>query len=100
MPERIIVYWRDIPTQVIIREGRKTAKRELATRFIEAVDMAAMRSGARESDSYLADWRKGAPLPCGADLEAEADAALAKVEGEYPHERLVDLVKNEGREPE
>lgn len=99
MAERIVVLWRDIPTQVIIRAGRKTAKRELAARFIEAVDMAAMRGGARDSDSYLEDWRKSAPEPCGDDLEAEADAARDTIEGEYPHARLVRLVENGGREP-
>lgn len=96
MAERIIVYWRDIPTQVLIRAGRRMAKRELSPRFMEAVDMAAMRAGAAESGAYLEDWRKSAPETCGEDLEAEADAALSTIEGEYPQARLVALVKNGG----
>lgn len=99
MAQRTIVYWRDIPTQVIVRAGRATAKRELSTRFMEAVDMAAMRSGARDSSAYLDDWRKGEPEPCGDDLEAEADVALTKLEDDYGRERLVALVKHGGREP-
>ena len=98
MAQLIITYWRDIPAQVTAKEGRTTAKRELSLRFTEAIDMAAMRSGAAGTDDYLAEWRRGEPQPCGADLEAEVSAALAKIEAEYDKERLVALAKNGGRE--
>ncbi len=96
MADRIIVYWRDIPAQVIIKSGRKTAKRELPLRFTEAIDMCAMRSGAHETDAYLAEWRRGAPEPVGDDLESEAEAAFARLESEYGRDRLRQLVANGG----
>ncbi len=99
MAQRIVVYWRDIPAQVIVRQGRTTEKRELPERFIRAVDRAAMRSGAHGTDAYLAEWRRGEPTPCGDDLAAEADAALAALDGEYDPARLDALVKNGGRAP-
>lgn len=92
MADRIIVYWRDIPAQVIIKQGRKSAKRELSLRFTEAIDMAAMRTGAAESGDYLAEWRKADPTPVGDDLEAEADKAVAEIEAAYDKARLVALV--------
>ena len=98
MAQLIITYWRDIPAQVTAKEGRTTAKREMSLRFTEAIDMAAMRSGAAGTDDYLAEWRRGEPRPCGGDLEAEVSAALAKIEAEYDKERLVALAKNGGRE--
>ena len=98
MAERIIVYWRDIPAQVIVKAGRKAAKRELPERFVQAIDASAMRTGARDTDAYLAEWRRGAPEPCGDDLEAEADAALARLENEYGRDRLRQLVDNGGRQ--
>ena len=79
MADLIVVYWRDIPAQVIVKKGRQNAKRELPLRFTEAIDMAAMRSGAAETDAYLAEWRKGDPLPVSDDLEAEADKAMADI---------------------
>lgn len=100
MADRIIVFWRDIPAQIIIRRRRETAKRELPLRFVEAIDMCAMRVGARDSDAYLAEWRKGDPIPVGEDLEAEADRAANEIETEYTKERLVALVRNEGYEEE
>ena len=98
MAELIVVYWRDIPAQVIVKKGRANAKRELSLRFTEAIDMAAMRSGAAESGAYLEEWRKAAPVPVGDDLEVEADKAMAAIEAEYGRERLVALAKAGGRE--
>jgi hypothetical protein len=98
LAERTIVYWRDIPAQIIVKAGRKTAKRELPDRFVKAIDQCAMRVGAVDTDAYLAEWRRGASEPCGDDLEAEADALLARLENEYGRDRLRQLVDNDGRQ--
>ncbi len=100
MADRIVVFWRDIPAQVIIKKGRQTAKRELSLRFTEAIDMCAMRTGAAETDDYLAEWRKAEPVPVSDDLETEADKAAAELEAAYDKEKLVVLVKAGGRESE
>jgi hypothetical protein len=97
MADRVIVYWRDIPAQVIVKAGRRSvAKRELSLRFTEAIDMCAMRAGARDSDAYLAEWRRGEPEACGDDLEAEAEAAASRLEGEYDRDRLKRLIHSGG----
>ncbi|MGI9364103.1 MAG: virulence factor [Rhizobiaceae bacterium] len=99
MAQLQIVYWRDIPAQVLVKAGRRNqAKRELPLRFTEAIDMAAMRTGAAETDDYLAEWRRGDPVAVSDDLESEADSAMAAIEEEYDKDRLVLLVKNGGRE--
>ncbi|CAH0340790.1 virulence factor [Rhizobium sp. CECT 9324] len=98
MADKIIVFWRDIPAQVIIKQGRKAAKRELSLRFTEAIDMCAMRTGAAETEDYLAEWRKADPIPVGDDLEAEADKALTEIEAAYDKARLVALVHAGGRD--
>ena len=99
MAQLQVVYWRDIPAQVIVKAGRRSvAKRELSLRFTEAIDMCAMRSGAAETDDYLAEWRRADPVEVGDDLEAEADKAATALEAEYDKERLVALVKSDGKE--
>lgn len=98
MAELVIVSWRDIPAQVIAKAGRKTARRELSKRFIEAIDRVAMRTGASGDDAYLADWRRGAPQPCDDDLEAVADAEAARLEALYDDARLKALVASGGVE--
>ncbi|MBD0414956.1 virulence factor [Oryzicola mucosus] len=97
MADLVVVYWRDIPAQIIVKKGRQTAKRELPLRFTEAIDMAAMRSGAAETDAYLAEWRRAAPVPVGDDLEAEADKAFVEIENAYSRERLAELAKSGGK---
>jgi hypothetical protein len=98
MANLTILYWRDIPSQIVVKAGRAAAKRELPERFIKAIDAAAMRSGASGTDEYLSAWRRGEPIACGEDLEAEADLAAARIEAEYDNSRLAKLAAQEGRE--
>jgi hypothetical protein len=99
MAELIVVSWRDIPAQVIVKAGRRTAKRPLAERFQEAIDRAAMRAGLRDTDGYLGEWRRVGAGSCGDELETEAERASARLDLEYPPERLRELVANGGLEP-
>lgn len=98
MAELTIIWWRDIPAQVIARSGRRSAKRELSARFQEAIDRAAMVGGARETDAYLAEWRRAAPEPCADDLETAAQAAADRLEAAFDAARLARLAKAGGRE--
>ena len=96
MAQLIVVYWRDIPAQVIVKRGRVSAKRQLAERFEQAIDRAAMRANLRDTDSYLAEWRRAEPVDCGDDLEAEAATAAQRLETDYDEARLKRLVDNGG----
>jgi hypothetical protein len=96
--QKTIVYWRDIPAQVLVKAGRKSARRELPEQFIQAIDRCAMRVGAKDSDAYLAEWRRGEPQPVGDDLEAEAEAALRELLDAYPADRLKALVLAQGHD--
>lgn len=95
MPELIKIYWRDIPSQVTAKAGRKTAKVMLPERFQEAIDRAAMRAGKGSSDAYMEDWRRDRS-PCSADLQAEADAAAAELISAWDDESLEALTKAKG----
>ena len=46
MAEVTIVYWRDIPAQVIVGKGRRGAKHPLPERFEQAIVRCAMKVGA------------------------------------------------------
>ncbi|MCV2881177.1 virulence factor [Actibacterium sp. XHP0104] len=96
MPEVTIVYWRDIPAQVIAGKGRRAAKRVLAERFEQAIDRCAMAIGARDTDAYLAEWRRAAPYSVDGDQDAVVEAEASKIEAEYGAERLKALIANAG----
>ncbi|PIL13652.1 hypothetical protein P775_27200 [Puniceibacterium antarcticum] len=46
MPDVTIMFWRDIPAQVIVGRCRSGAKVQLPERFEQAIDRATMRTGA------------------------------------------------------
>lgn len=96
MPDVTVVYWRDIPAQIIVGKGRRGAKRQLAERFEQAIDRAAMKVNARDTDAYLAEWRKAAPYVVEGEPEAVADAEAARLEAEYDRARIKALIDNDG----
>ena len=97
MAQLIITYWRDIPSQVSIGKGRQAAKAMLSDRFQEAIDMAAMRSGAAETDDYIAEWRRGDPIEVEGDHDAIIAETVARLESEIDQQKLKTLIDNKGR---
>ncbi len=96
MPEVTIVYWRDIPAQVIVGKGRSASKVKLSERFEQAIDRSAMKSGANGADAYLAEWRKAAPFTVRGEPDAVAAAEAARIESTYGADRLKTLINGDG----
>jgi hypothetical protein len=97
MPELTIIFWRDIPAQVTAGKGRAAVRAQLSERFQEAIDAAAMRAGMIGTDTYLEQWRREGRI-CGDDLAAEVATTAARLEHEYPDERLERLARASGAE--
>ncbi len=96
MVDVTIVYWRDIPAQVIVGKGRRGAKRPLPERFEQAIDRAAMKVGAADSDAYMEGFRKADPYPMDGDAGEVADAEAARIDAEYDKTRIKALIDNDG----
>lgn len=97
MAEVTIVYWRDIPAQVIVGKGRRGVKIQLSERFEQAIDRAAMKDGTVGTDAYLEEWRKAGPVSIEGEDRAVAEAEAARIEAEYDTERLRALIADGGR---
>lgn len=97
MPDVTIVYWRDIPAQVIVGKGRSGSKVQLSERFEQAIDRCAMKIGAKDADAYLAEWRKASPYALDGEPAEIAAAEAARLETEYDTDRLKALIQAEGR---
>lgn len=95
--QRIDVYWRDIPSQVLIKRGRERGKYLLEHRFQAAIDRAAMRAGKGGSDAYLEEWRRVTTTiesdQSAQDLAVEIGKAI---ESEVTDKMLANWVKNKG----
>jgi cvfA/B/C family virulence factor len=92
-----VIWWRDIPAQVIARDGRRSSKAVLHPRFQVAIDKAASRAGKRAYNDYIEEWRKIARA-CGDDLESEVTAETEKLETTYDKHRLAALIQSGGIE--
>ncbi|MEO6298971.1 MAG: virulence factor [Paracoccaceae bacterium] len=99
MPEVTIVYWRDIPAQIIVGKGRAASKVKLHERFEQAIDRCAMKSGAKDADAYLAEWRKAAPYTVDGDQADVANSEAVRIEAEYDADRLKTLINADGWAP-
>lgn len=95
MAKLIKIYWRDIPSQVIAKQGRKAAKIMLTDRFQVAIDRAAMRAGAGTSDAYMEDWTRQ-QTDCQGDIDVIANEAAAELEAQFSDEELERLTKAKG----
>lgn len=97
------IWWRDIPMQVVAKNGRQAHKIVLHPRFQVAVDRAAMKAGKKSASDYVEEMRRSA-RPCGEDLEAEATAEASRLETAYDREVLARLIAAGGvdvvKEPE
>lgn len=96
MPDVIVVFWRDIPAQVIVGKGRRASKVQLSERFEQAIDRCAMKIGAKDADAYLAEWRKAEPYEVEGEQEVVAASEAARLETEYDVERIKRLINAEG----
>ena len=102
MAKITIVYWRDIPAQIIAEQGRgrnrKQFKIELGKKFIVSIDSAAMKSGAEGSDDYLSDWRRSDPEEISDNLDLEANKLKKKIEEKYSNLKIKELICEGGFE--
>lgn len=60
-----ILYWKDIPAQIKVFEGRRPISHPLPEIFQEEIDRIAMEQGILDTDKYLEHWHwtEGAEMP-------------------------------------
>lgn len=92
-----VIWWRDIPAQVIAKDARRSSKVVLHPRFQVAIDKAANRAGKRAYNDYIAEWRKTQER-CGDDLEAAVRETSDRLEAEYTKHKLAELIQSGGVE--
>ena len=98
MPGVTVIYWRDIPAQVLAKQGRRRVRQKLTARFQEGIDRAAMRAKKVDADAYLEDWRRETALQSG-EMEMLVQEVARKIECEYDELRLERIIRNRGLEP-
>ena len=95
--KKITIFWRDIPSQILIQKGRKRDKMMLEHRFQEAIDRAAMRAGKGSSSAYIAEWRRETELINEDVSNNFLTEEVQKLQNLFSEEDLKALIKNHGQ---
>ena len=95
--KKITIFWRDIPSQILIQRGRKRDKMMLEHRFQEAIDRAAMRAGKGSSSAYIAEWRRETELIREDVSNNFLTEEVQKLQNLFSEEDLNVLIKNHGK---
>ena len=90
-----VVYWRDIPSQVVIREGRRSTRLRLPPRFMKAIERAAYRLKKKQQDALFEPWRD-VTQPFNGDIREQAQQLVQQLEQHYTEELLETLVRASG----
>lgn len=99
MAQYQITSWRDLPSMVVTRDGDSSdsvTKVQLAARFQEAIDEAAMRLGEMGSDDYLAGWVRSDWTTADGDHAAVSAAVCERLETEWTSTRIGDYLDSLG----
>ena len=96
MTEFQVTRWRELPSMVAARAGDESVKSQLASRFQEAIDEAAMRLGDTGSEDYLSGcdrspWTEADGTP--ADV---LDRVVAELDAEWPADRVAGYLDGLG----
>ena len=78
-----ILYWRDIPAQVRVFNGRKPVSRPMPDRFQLEIDQVAMEEGLEGSDEYLDLWNWTQTQEREGEVAELLDTLVAELEAEH-----------------
>ena len=78
-----ILYWKDVPAQVRVFEGKKRISRPMPDRFQTEIDRIAMKEGLAGSDEYLDQWQWTERRERPGDAGEVLSALLQELEAEY-----------------
>jgi hypothetical protein len=90
-----VIYWRDIPGRVVIREGRSSTRLNLSARFMHAIERAAYRLKKKQADAMFEPWHDVAQTVDG-DVHVQAHSLVQQLEEQYTQEFLETLIRASG----
>lgn len=97
MAEYQVTRWRELPSMVAARGGEEVVKAELAPRFQEAIDEAAMRLGDTGADDYLMGWERTPWTEADGTPGEVLERVTAALDAEWPAERIAGYLDGLGR---
>lgn len=75
-----VLYWQDIPSQIVAEDGDDEVSLPLAEKFMDRIEAAAMSRGLAGADDYLAQFKWGEPIDCEGTAHEVAQTVKAELE--------------------
>ena len=95
MAQLKVIYWRDIPGRVVVRESRRSTRLNLSARFMHAIERAAYRLKKKQADAMFEPWHDVAQTLDG-DIHVQARSLVQQFEEQYTQEVLETLIRASG----
>ena len=95
MSQLKVVFWRDIPGQVVYRDGGRNRRLRLSPRFFRAIERATYRLRKTGEDALFDPWHDVAQ-PVDGDVREQAAQLVQQLELEYTDDILDSLVRSRG----
>ncbi len=83
MAEYKVLYWKGIPAQVKVYEGKKSISAKMPDRFQEEIDQIAMEEGLQQSGAYLDEWKWTEKLERPGDAQTVLNELLQELESQF-----------------
>lgn len=96
MAKVAVMCWQEIPSAVEVKDGEGTQKVQLTSRFLELIDMIAMRRKLAGTDDYLMQWRKDNQPDREGKAADVARAVAEEIEARYDQIREQALASLKG----
>lgn len=96
MAQLKIVYWRDIPGQVVFKQGRRNTRLRLPMRFMKAIERAAYRLKKKNKDALFEPWHDVAQTVNG-DVRQQAEELISQLNEQYSDAVLDQLIRASGK---
>ena len=91
-----ILYWKDVPAQVRVFEGKKRISRPMPDRFQTEIDRIAMKEGLAGSDEYLDSWSWGSYNNISGTAKEAALSAAEHFNRQFPLDFVARIKKLHG----
>lgn len=79
-----VLYWKDIPAQIRVYEGKRPRAFEMPSGYQQEIDRVAMKEGLSGTDDYLDFWEWSDKMEREGDVDAVAQAVLSELKQSYP----------------
>ncbi len=94
------MYWHEIPYQVKAEDAQGVFKVTLPSRFMQAINSAAIARGKYDTDAYAAGWHWGPKENAEGSAASLAKIIAQRLETSFSQEDLRQLILKHSKKPE